>query len=190
MKAIIYTEYGQPDILRFEEVEKPTPKDNEVLIKMHAASVNDWDWGLLIGKPFANRLIYSGLLKPKIQILGCDMAGQVELVGRNVKEFQPGDEVFGDISGCGWGGFAEYVCARSNALVLKPDSMTFDEAAAIPQAALLALQGLRDKGHYTRIKRDELSSIAYSPILCFLTLVLTLPARVIRCNLVWSYVSR
>ena len=120
MKASVYTEYGGPDVLRIEEVEKPNPKDDEVLIKIHAASVNDWDWGLLRGKPFANRLIYSGLLKPKIQILGCDIAGEVELVGRNVKEFHPGDEVLGDISGCGWGGFAEYVCARSNAVVLKP----------------------------------------------------------------------
>ena len=146
MKAIVYTEYGGPSVLRLEELEKPTPKDDEVLIKIHAASVNDWDWGLLRDKPFANRLIYSGLLKPKIQILGCEIAGEVELVGRNVKEFQPGDEVLGDISRCRWGGFAEYVCARSNAVVLKPDSMTFDEAAAIPQAALLALQGLQDRG--------------------------------------------
>jgi NADPH:quinone reductase-like Zn-dependent oxidoreductase len=91
-----------------------------------------------------NRLLF-GLLKPKIKILGCDIAGQVEAVGRNVKQFQPGDEVFGDISGCGFGGFAEYVCARENALVLKPASMTFEEAAAIPQAAILALQGLRGK---------------------------------------------
>jgi len=145
MKAIVYTKYGPPDVLQLKEVEKPTPKDNEVLIKVHAASVNDWDWGLLRGKPFVNRLLF-GLLKPKIKILGVDIAGQVEAVGRNVKQFQPGDEVFGDISGCGWGSFAEYVCARENALALKPASMTFEEAAAVPQAAVLALQGLRDKG--------------------------------------------
>jgi NADPH:quinone reductase-like Zn-dependent oxidoreductase len=145
MKAIVYTEYGSPDVLRLEEVEKPTPKEDEVLVEVHAASVNDWDWGLLRGKPFLNRLLF-GLLKPKIKILGCDIAGRVEAVGRNVKQFQPGDEVFGDISGCGWGGFAEYVCARENALALKPASMTFEEAAAVPQAAVLALQGLRDKG--------------------------------------------
>jgi NADPH:quinone reductase-like Zn-dependent oxidoreductase len=144
MKAIVFTEYGLTDVLELKEVEKPTPKDNEVLIKVHAASVNDWDWGILRGKPFVNRLLF-GLQKPKIKILGCDIAGQVETVGRNVKQFQPGNEVFGDISGCGWGGFAEYVCARENALVLKPASMTFEEVAAIPQAALLALQGLRDK---------------------------------------------
>jgi len=145
MKAIVYTKYGPPDVLQLKEVEKPTPKDNEVLVKVHAASVNDWDWGLLRGKPFVNRLVVSGLLKPKIKTIGCDIAGRVEAVGRNVKQFQPGDEVFGDMSGCGFGGFAEYVCAGENALALKPASMTFEEAAAVPQAAILALQGLRGK---------------------------------------------
>jgi len=145
MKAIVYTKYGPPDVLQLKEVAKPTPKDNEVLVKVHAASVNDWDWGLLRGKPFVNRLLF-GLLKPRIKILGVDIAGRVEAVGRNVKQFQPGNEVFGDISGCGWGGFAEYVCASENALALKPASMTFEEVAAVPQAAVLALQGLRDKG--------------------------------------------
>jgi NADPH:quinone reductase-like Zn-dependent oxidoreductase len=146
MKAVVYERYGPPDVLQLKEVEKPTPKDNEALVKVHAASVNDWDWGLLIGKPFVNRLVVSGLLKPRIKILGCDIAGRVEAVGRTVKQFQPSDEVFGDLSGCGFGGFAEYVCARENALVLKPASMTFEEAAAVPQAAVLALQGLHDKG--------------------------------------------
>jgi len=145
MKAIVFTKYGPPDVLQLKEVEKPTPKDDEVLIKVHAASINSWDWELLRGKPFVNRLLF-GLLKPKIKILGADIAGRVEAVGRNVKQFQPGDGVFGDISGCGWGGFAEYVCASENALVLKPASMTFEEVAAVPQAAVLALQGLRDKG--------------------------------------------
>ncbi|NOR17965.1 zinc-binding dehydrogenase [candidate division WOR-3 bacterium] len=144
MKAIVYTKYGSPDVLKLKEVEKPTPKDNEVLVKVHAASINDWDWGLLRGKPFMNRLFF-GLLKPKNKILGGDIAGQVEAVGRNVKQFQPGDEVFGDLCGCGFGAFAEYVCARENALALKLASMTFEEAAAVPQAAALALQGLRDK---------------------------------------------
>jgi len=145
MKAMVFHNYGSPDVLKLEEVEKPTPREDEVLIKVHAASINDWDWELLRGKPFVNRLLF-GLLKPKIKILGVDIAGRVEAVGRNVKQFQPGDEVFGDISGCGWGGFAEYVCVPENALVLKPASMTFEEAAAIPQAAMLAVQGLRDKG--------------------------------------------
>ncbi|MGB7055544.1 MAG: NAD(P)-dependent alcohol dehydrogenase [bacterium] len=145
MKAIVYAKYGSPDVLELKEVEKPTPKDDEALVKVHAASVNDWDWGLLRGAPFMNRLVF-GLLKPRIKILGSDIAGRVEAVSRNVKQFQSGDEVFGDLSGCGFGGFAEYVCARENALVLKPTSMTFEEVAAVPQAAVLALQGLRDKG--------------------------------------------
>ncbi|MGB3860960.1 MAG: NAD(P)-dependent alcohol dehydrogenase [Candidatus Aminicenantaceae bacterium] len=145
MKAIVYQKYGYPDVLELKEVEKPTPKDNEVLIKVRAASVNSTDLGFLEGKPFVVRLMF-GLLKPKTKILGCDIAGRVEALGRNVKQFQPGDEVFGDISGCGLGGFAEYVCARENVLALKPAGMTFEEAASVPQAAILALQGLRDKG--------------------------------------------
>jgi NADPH:quinone reductase-like Zn-dependent oxidoreductase len=144
MKAIVFTKYGSPDVLEIKEVEKPTPKDDEALIRVHAASLNDWDWGALQGIPFVNRLIF-GLLKPKKQILGSDIAGRIEAVGKNVLQFQPGDEVFGDLSGH-WGGFAEYVCAHENALALKVPSMTFEEAAAIPQAAMLALQGLRDIG--------------------------------------------
>ena len=145
MKAIVYTEYGQPEVLQLKEVEKPAPKDDEVLVRVHAASVNSWDWDLLRGKPFLNRI--GGLLKPKYEILGADIAGRVEAVGNSVKELQPGDEVFGDISGCSWGGFAEYVCARESALALKLASMTFEQAAAIPQAGILALQGLRKKGN-------------------------------------------
>ena len=146
MKAILFTKYGLSDVLHLEEVEKPMPKDDEVLIKIHAVSINDWDWQLLQGIPFVNRLM-AGLLKPtKINILGCDIAGQVKAVGKNVKQFRAGDEVFGDLSGCGFGGFAEYVCANENALALKPDAMTFEQAAATPQAGLLALQGLREKG--------------------------------------------
>jgi len=146
MKAIVYTKYGPPDVLELKEIEKPTPKDNEVLIKVYAASVNYADWGLLRGKPFLVRLMEFGPLKPKNKILGADIAGRVEAVGINVKQFQPGDEVFGDISGCGWGGFAEYVSVTENALVLKPANISFEEAAAVPLAAVTALQGIRDKG--------------------------------------------
>ena len=146
MKAMVYTKYGPPDVLQLKEVEKPTPKDNEVLVKVHAASVNYADWAFVRGKPFLVRLMGAGLLKPKNTILGADIAGRVEAVGRNVKQFQPGDEVFGDISACGFGAFAEYVSVPENALALKPASMTFEEAAAVPQAAVVALQGLRDKG--------------------------------------------
>lgn len=144
MKAIVFTKYGSPDVLELKEVEKPTPKDDEVLIRVHAASLNDWDWGALQGTPFVNRLMF-GLLRPKKQILGSDIAGRIEAVGKNVSQFRPGDEVFGDLSG-EWGGFAEYVCARENALALKSPGMTFEQAAAIPQAAMLAVQGLRAMG--------------------------------------------
>jgi NADPH:quinone reductase-like Zn-dependent oxidoreductase len=145
MKAIICTKYGPPEVLKLEEVPKPAPRDDEVLVKVQAASVNAADWHILRADPFLMRLLF-GLLKPKHKILGADVAGRVEAVGGNVEQFQPGDEVFGDISGYGWGGFAEYVCAPENALALKPAGMTFEEAAAVPLAAVTALQGLRDKG--------------------------------------------
>src|SRR5215210_869114 len=143
MKAIVYTRYGPPEVLQLKEVAKPTPKDDEVLIKVQAVSVNRSDWEGLRGKPLYARL--GGLLKPRQQRLGSDIAGRVEMVGRNVRRIQPGDEVFGDILPR-VGGFAEYVCARESALPLKPASMTFEEVAAIPQAAVIALQGIRDKG--------------------------------------------
>ena len=145
MKAIVATTYGSPDVLNLEEVEKSAPKDNEVLVKIHAASVNAGDWHLLRADPFLTRLAF-GLLKPKHKILGADIAGRVEAVGGSVTQFQPGDEVFGDLSGCSFGGFAEYVCASEDALVVKPADTSFEEAAAVPSAAATALQGLRDKG--------------------------------------------
>jgi NADPH:quinone reductase-like Zn-dependent oxidoreductase len=143
MKAIVYTKYGSPETLQLEEVAKPTPKSDEVLIKVRAVSVNRSDWEGLRGKPLYARI--GGLLRPRQQRLGSDIAGRVEMAGRNVRRFQPGDEVFGDILPR-LGGFAEYVCARESALALKPPSMTFEEVAAIPQAAVIALQGIRDKG--------------------------------------------
>lgn len=143
MKAIVYTKYGSPEVLQLKEVAKPTPKDDEVLIKVQAVSVNRSDWEGLCGKPLYARL--GGLLKPRHHILGSDIAGRVEMAGRHIRRFRPGDEVFGDILPR-LGGFAEYVCARESALAPKPASMTFEEAAAIPQAAVIALQGTRDKG--------------------------------------------
>jgi NADPH:quinone reductase-like Zn-dependent oxidoreductase len=143
MKAIVYTKYGPPDVLQLKEVEKPTPKDDEVLIKVHAASLNAYDWHALTADIFLVRLMGFGFLKPKNKILGADIAGRVEAVGGNVTQFQPGDDVFGDI---GRGGFAEYACSRENRLVSKPANLSFEEAAAVPMAALTALQGLRDKG--------------------------------------------
>ena len=145
MKAIVYTEYGSPDVLQLKEIAKPTPKDNEVLVKVYAVSVNAADLHLLRADPFLIRLS-SGLLKPKNQILGSDIAGRVEAVGKSVKQFKPGDEVFGDISADGWGGFAEYVCVHENALALKPSNLSFEEAAAVPMAAVTALQGIRYAG--------------------------------------------
>ncbi len=142
MKAVVYTKYGGPEVLQLKEIEKPSPQDDEVLIKVYAVSINDWDWGPLHGDT-VNRLLY-GLLKPKKQILGSDIAGRIEAVGKNETRFKPGDEVYGDLSGK-WGGFAEYVCAPGKSLALKPASMTFEEAAAIPQAAMLAVQGLIGK---------------------------------------------
>jgi NADPH:quinone reductase-like Zn-dependent oxidoreductase len=148
MKAVVYTRYGSPDVLQFKEVPIPTPADDEVLIKLYAASANTLDKGGLRG-PLLARPMIGGLLKPKHTILGSDIAGRVEAVGRHVKQFQPGDEVFGAKDWFGprrLGGFAEYVCALEDRLVLKPANISFEEAAAVPVAAITALQGLRDKG--------------------------------------------
>lgn len=145
MKAIVYTQYGSPDVLKMKDVEKPTPKDNEVLVKVYAVSANAADLHLMRGDPFLFRL-KTGLRKPKYPIIGCDIAGRVEAVGKDVKQFQPGDEVFGDVSGSGWGGFAEFACAPESTLALKPANLTFEQAAAVPVSAVTALQGLRDKG--------------------------------------------
>jgi NADPH:quinone reductase-like Zn-dependent oxidoreductase len=147
MKAIICTKYGSPDVLQLQEVEKPAPQDDEVLIKIHAASVNARDWRFMRAKPFFIRLMPGGLLKPKNPILGVDAAGQVEAVGSNVRRFRPGDEVFGYLSRYGGRTFAEYVCAGENEIALKPANLSFEQAAAVPLAAMTALQGLRDKGN-------------------------------------------
>jgi len=146
MKAVTYSEYGSPDVLRLAEVAKPVPGDDEVLVKVHAASVNAADWRMMRADPFLVRL-YGGLLRPsKFPVLGADIAGQVEAVGSSVSQFKPGDEVFGDVFASGFGGFAEYKCAREDELVAKPASLSFEEAAAAPLAALTALHGLRDAG--------------------------------------------
>jgi len=141
MKAIVYRNYGSPDVLKYEEIEKPTAGDDEVLIKVRAASVNPADWHFMRGTSYILRIL-TGLRKPKDTPLGRDVAGQVEAVGRNVTQFKPGDEVFGICHGA----FAEYVCTSESALVIKPDNVTFEQAASVPVAAFTALQGLRDKG--------------------------------------------
>ena len=148
MKAIVCTKYGSSDVLQLQEVEKPAPKDDEVLIKIHAASINSRDWRMMRANPFFIRLVPGGFLQPKNKILGADVAGRVEAVGSSVKQFKPGDEVFGYLpSATGRGTFAEYVCANENAITLKPANLTFEQAAAVPVAAMTALQGLRDKGN-------------------------------------------
>ena len=145
MKAVVHTEYGPPNLLRFTDVEKPTPNDDEVLVNIQAASLNAYDWHLLTADIFLSRTA-TGLFKPKSTMLGADIAGRVEAVGKNIKQFKPGDEVFGDLASSGGGGFSEYVTVPESALELKPVNLSFEEAAAIPMAAITALQGLRDEG--------------------------------------------
>jgi len=142
MKAIVYTKYGPPEVLQLQEVEKPAPKENQVLVKVHAASANALDWRRFTMPPLLIRLMEGGLLKPKDPKLGVDVAGRVEAVGSNVTEFKPGDEVFGVAPGA----FAEYVCNGASKFALKPANVSFETAAAVPVAAFTALQGLRDKG--------------------------------------------
>lgn len=143
MKAAVYTEYGSPDVLELGDVEKPIPKNNEVLVKVYASSVNVEDLDYLTGRSWAVRMI--GPLKPKYNILGFDVSGRVEAVGKDIKKFQCGDEVMGDLFNHGFGTFAEYVCAPEKALVIKPASITFEEASTVPSRAILALQGLCGK---------------------------------------------
>ena len=139
MKAIVYTKYGLPDVLQLKEVEKPIPEDDEILVKVHAVSVNRSDWERLIGKPLYARL--DGLLKPRHHILGSDVAGRVEAAGRNHTQFKPGDEVFGEMENY-HGGFGEYVCTRAKAWALKPAGMTIENAEAITQTGVIVMQGL------------------------------------------------
>jgi NADPH:quinone reductase-like Zn-dependent oxidoreductase len=142
VRAILYTEYGSPDVLQFREIARPAPRDDEVLLRIRAASVNPLDWHFMRGTPYLLRAM-TGWRRPKVTRLGVDVAGQVEAVGKNVTQFQPGDEVFGACKGA----FAEYVCVSTRTLALKPPNVTFEQAAAVAIAAITALQGLRDKGH-------------------------------------------
>jgi NADPH:quinone reductase-like Zn-dependent oxidoreductase len=145
MKAFISEKYGPPETLRMTEVEKPVPDDGEVLVRVLALSVNPADWHSMRGKPLFSRVTL-GLWRPKNRILGVDIAGRVEAVGRGVTRFKPGDEVYANLLDHGYGGFAEYVAAPVDAMSLKPASMSFEEAAAVPMAAVTALQGLRHHG--------------------------------------------
>jgi NADPH:quinone reductase-like Zn-dependent oxidoreductase len=151
MKAIVRETYGPPDVLVLEEVPLPTLRDGDVLVRVHAASANAGDWHLLRGTPLPFRLV-AGLRRPKFKIIGTDVAGHVEAVGRNVTQFRPGDEVFGELSRCGFGAYAEFAAAPETALALKPANLSFEEAATIPTAGCTALQGLR-KGRIQRGQR-------------------------------------
>ena len=142
MKAIVYHRYGSPDVLSCEEMAKPAPAENEVLIRVRAAAANPYDWHFMRGEPYAVRIMAGGLRKPKDPRLGADVAGVIEAVGRNIRQFKPGDDVFGSCKGA----FAEYTCASESKLAIKPDNVTFEQAASVPIAAFTALQGLRDKG--------------------------------------------
>jgi NADPH:quinone reductase-like Zn-dependent oxidoreductase len=145
MRAIVFDRYGPPDLLHLEDIPKPVPGAGELLVRVHAASINSWDWDLLRGSPFVVRS--GGVFRPKkIKVLGCDVAGIVESAGPGLTRFQPGDAVYGDLSASRWGGFGEYVCEPEQLWSKKPDGMTFAEAAALPQAGVLALQGLRLNG--------------------------------------------
>jgi len=148
MKAMVRETYGPPDVLQLKEVPLPTVRDGDVLVRVHAASVNAGDWHLLRGTPFPFRVV-AGLRVPRFKIIGTDIAGRVEAVGRNVTQFRPGDEVFGELSRCGFGAYAEFAAAPETALASKPANLSFEEAATLPTAGCTALQGLR-KG---RIKR-------------------------------------
>lgn len=151
MRAVVYRAYGGPEVLGVEEVVVPAPGDDEVSIRVRAASVNKGDWHLMRGEPALIRLM-SGLRRPKLAILGTDVAGTIEAVGAKVTAFEVGDEVFGDLSGSGFGTFAEYVCGRVDALAPKPAGVSFEEAAAVPSAAVTALQAVRD---HARVSRGE-----------------------------------
>ncbi len=146
MKAVMYTAYGSPDVLKYTDMAKPAPKANEVLVKIRATALNAADYYMLQGKPFMVRLMTGGITKPKATILASDVAGVVEAVGEKVTAFKVGDAVFGDLSVVGWGGLAEYVAVPESALTLKPSRLTFEEAAAVPMAAVTALQGVRKLG--------------------------------------------
>ncbi|MHB1459041.1 MAG: NAD(P)-dependent alcohol dehydrogenase [Armatimonadota bacterium] len=143
MKAIVYEKYGPPEVLHLAEVAKPIPRDDQLLIRVHAVSINGADWENLVGKPLYARA--GGLFKPGNRILGSDIAGRVEFAGKNNTEFKPGDEVYGELP-LYHGGFAEYVCTSGKTMALKPASLTFEQAAAIPQAGVIALRGIRDNG--------------------------------------------
>ena len=151
MKAILLTTYGSPHNLELTEVATPVPTDDQVLVKVRASAINDWEWGLVRGKPLYMRA-FGGWLKPKVRIVGCEISGRVEEVGQNVTQFAPGDEVYGDLSESGFGAFAEFVCVPPTAIAAKPGNVTHEQAVAIPHAGMLAQQALCDIGHVDTVE--------------------------------------
>ena len=145
MKAIVQRKYGGPDVLQLADIDMPEPKENEVLVKVYATAINDYDWGMMRGKPYLYRMLF-GVFTPKHPVMGMELSGVVAAVGRNVTLFSVGDAVYGDISDVGFGTFTEYACIDESALALKPADMSFTDAASIPHASLLAWQGLVDVG--------------------------------------------
>jgi NADPH:quinone reductase-like Zn-dependent oxidoreductase len=145
MQAIVLSRYGEPDVLRLEEMPVPTPGATDVLVRVHASAINDFDWAYLRGRPYAYRLMF-GLIRPRVRVLGAELSGVVEASGGSVTRFRPGDRVYGDVSGVGFGGFAEYACVPERALTAMPAGMSFEQAAALPHAGMLAVQGLVDVG--------------------------------------------
>ena len=155
MRAIVRERYGSPDVVRMTEIDKPAPRRNQVLVKVHAASINTADLDYLTGRPPIARVAY-GLIRPRTTVMGCDLAGSVESVGPEVTRFSPGDDVWADLSGSGYGSFAEYACVRETVLAPKPAGLSYVEAATVPHSGVLALQGLRAKnriepGHHVLI---------------------------------------
>lgn len=167
MKAVVYTKYGSADVVEIKEIEKPAPKEDEVLVKVLAASANAYDWHFLSADIFLIRF-GGGFFKPKNTRLGADMAGRVEAVGKNVQQFKPGDDVYGDIGAWGNGAFSEYVSVPEKALALKPTNLSFEQAAAVPMAGLTALQGLRDAGQIKAGQKVLINgaSEAWEPLHC------------------------
>jgi NADPH:quinone reductase-like Zn-dependent oxidoreductase len=165
MKAIVQREYGSTDVLRLEEVDRPLVGEHGVLVRVRAASVHAGDWHLMRGDPFLVRFIYGGIRKPKVIILGSDVAGEVEAVGKQVRQFQPGDPVFGDLTECGFGAFAEYVSVPESALVLKPQNLTFAEAATVPVSGLSALQGAEGPGGCSPHKKEVVRKLGADEVM-------------------------
>ena len=189
MKAVVQYRYGSPDVLQLQEIDKPAIKDDEVLLRIRGAAANPYDWHFMRGQPYVMRLGF-GVRRPKHRVLGSDVAGHVEAVGKNITRFRPGDAVFG---GIGLGGFAEYASASEDLLALKPDNLTFEQAAAVPMAATTALQGLRDTARVRQLQRVLIvgasGGVGTFAVQLAKALAPTSPAYAARATWTWSVLS-